>query len=58
MKWRNGQPIEATERELLSLYKGRCRDYYLTFAHFKLAFLHNGGKIIEDNENEKRKGGS
>ena len=58
MKWRNGQPIEATERELLSLYKNACREYYLTFAHFKLAFLDNGGKIIEDNENEKRKGSS
>lgn len=47
MKWKNGQPIEATERELLNLYRDRGRDYYLTFSHFKLAFLDNGGKIIE-----------
>lgn len=48
MKWRNGKPIEATERELLNLYENRYRDYYLTFAHFKLAFRDSGGKITDE----------
>lgn len=58
MKWINGKLVEATERELLSLYKDRYREYYLTFAHFELAFEDSGGKIINDDENERRKGNS
>lgn len=56
MKWKNGKLIEATSRELLSLYnKSRYRENYLTFAHFELAFLDSGGKITDENENETRK---
>lgn len=47
MKRKNGKIVEATEKELQGLYKGAVRRAYRSFAEFELAFIMDGGTIIE-----------
>lgn len=47
MKRKNGKILEATEKELLGLYKGSVRRAYRSFAEFQLAFMMDGGTVVE-----------
>ena len=53
MKRKNGKIVEATDEELLGLYKGAVRHAYRSFAEFELAFMMDGGTIIETEEDKQ-----
>ena len=53
MKRKNGKIVEATEKELLGLYKGAVRRAYRSFAEFELAFMMDGGTIKETEEDKQ-----
>lgn len=55
MKRKNGKIVEATDKELLGLYKGAVRLAYRSFAEFQLAFMMDGGTIIENKDLTSKK---
>lgn len=54
MKRKNGKIVEATEKELLRLYNGAVRRVYRSYAEFQLAFMMDGGTIVEEKKQIKK----
>lgn len=54
MKRKNGKIVEATDKELLGLYKGAVRRAYRSFTEFQLAFMMDGGTIIEEKKTNNK----
>lgn len=51
---KNGKIVEATDKELLGLYKGAVRRAYRSFTEFQLAFMMDGGTIVEEKKTNNK----